>query len=379
MPDPMKKRLTTGLIAIVATIALISGFQNYTRTDVTVSPVVRGTAIDAVPAIISVDHASIITLSGEEGGRVIESHLILGGAVQRGALLVQLDTTDLQLEAEALQSRIGHRTRRFELRMQEEINLVRFREELDNNERLFAAGNYPELEIKRRRREFQAMKENQLRTQLDETQQLEDQKNQLKRIELRIQRSSIHAPASGIVNRIFAFPGELVAARTRIASIYSESLLISAKINEEDFAGIKVGQDATVRLLAYGSKLFPATITRLIPGADTDSQQYTVILKIEIRPHLLLPGLSGEASIIRNRKSNTLLIPRQALFGDSVFVALDQQAQLRKVLVGARGLNQVEILEGLEEGEAVIIDGAAKLRDGDRIYSTQANEELQYE
>ena len=60
-------------------------------------------------------------------------------------------------------------------------------------------------------------------------------------------------------------------------------------------------------------------------------------------------------------------------------MALDQQAQLRKVLVGARGLNQVEILEGLEEGEAVIIDGAAKLRDGDRIYSTQANEELQYE
>ncbi|KRP33613.1 MAG: hypothetical protein ABS34_13785, partial [Opitutaceae bacterium BACL24 MAG-120322-bin51] len=254
MPDPMKKLLIPGLIAIVTTIALISGFHRYIRTDVTVSPVVRGTAIDAVPAIVSVDHESIIALSGEESGRVIESHLTLGEAVQQGALLVQLDATDFKLEAEALQSRIEHLTKRFELRMQEEINLAQYSEELENNERLFAAGNYPELEIKRRRREFQAMKENQLRALLDETQQLEDLKNQLKRIELRIQRSSIHAPTSGIVNRIFAFPGELVAARTRIANIYSERLLIRAKINEEDFAGIKVGQDATVRLLAYGSK-----------------------------------------------------------------------------------------------------------------------------
>ncbi len=371
----MKKPLITSLLVVIVTIVLIFGFQHYTQTEVTVSPAVKGTAIDAVPAIVSVENESIIALSGEESGRLIETSLTLGEKVEKGDLLVQLDATDLELEADALESRIRHLEQRFELRMQEEIDLARFSEELENYERLFTAGNYPELEIKRRRREYQAFQENQLRKRLDETQQLEDLKNQLKRVQLRIQRSSIVAPASGIVNRIFAFPGELVAARSHIADIHSEKLLVSAKINEEDFAGIQVGQDATVRLLTYGSQLFPAKITNLLPGADSDSQQYTVLLKIEIPEHLLLPGLSGEASIIRNRKPDTLLIPRPALFGDSVFVAHSGRAELRKVRVGARGLNQVEILEGLEAGELVIIDGASELRDGDRIQSHQTQQE----
>ena len=370
----MKKIILTGLVATFVTIACLFAFQYYLKTDVSVSPVVRGTAIDAVPALVSVDHESVITISGKEGGRLLESHLKLGEKVQQGALMAQLDATELKLEAEALESRIQHLEKRFELRMQEAIILARSTEELENNERLYAAGNYPELEIKRRRREHQALQENQLRKQLDESQQIEDLQNQLKRNQLRIQNSSIYAPASGIVNRIFAFPGELVTARAHIAEIHSEQLLVRAKINEENFAGITVGMDATVRLLAYGGRLFPATITHVLPGADSESQQYTVFLKIDIRPELLIPGLSGEASIIRNRKPETLLIPRQALFGNSVFIVSNQHAELRQVVVGARGLNQVEILEGLEEGEQVVIDGAADLRDGDRIRSHLAQD-----
>jgi multidrug efflux pump subunit AcrA (membrane-fusion protein) len=363
----MKKSIITGLLACAFVIALILCFQIYLRTEVTVSTVTRGTAIDAVPAIVSIDHASVITLSGEEGGRIVDSNLTLGERVEEGELLIQIDTTGLALEAEALQSRIKHLETRLGLRMQEAIDLERFKEELDNNERLHASGNYPELEIKRRRREFQAFQENQLRRQLDEQQQLENLRNQLKRLELRIKNTSVYAPATGIVNRLFALQGELIHPKGRIAQIHNDKLLVIAKINEEDFAGIKVDMDATVRLLAYGSKLYPAKVSHVLPGADAKAQQYTVFLKIEIPDELLLPGLSGEASIIRRRKQDALLIPRQALFGSSVFVASDRQAELRQVTVGARGLNQVEILDGLEEGERVIVDGAAELRDGDRI------------
>ena len=370
----MKKLILTSLIAAIVTIGFAIIFQHYLKTDVIVSPTIRGTAIDAVPAIVSVNHESMIALSGEEGGRIVESQLALGERVETGTRLVQLDTTDLELEVDALQSRIHHLEKRFNLRMQEKINLANFQEELNNCERLYEAGNYPELEIKRRRREFQALKENQLRTQLDEAQQLKDLKNQLKRTQLRIKRTTIYAPTVGVVNQVFAFPGELIYAHARIADIHSEKLIVQAKINEENFAGIKVGMDATVRLLAYGAQLFPATITHVLPGADTESQQYTVLLSIEIQSALLIPGLSGEASIIRNRKPDTLLIPRLALFGNSVFVAKNQKAELRQVVVGARGLNQVEILEGLEEGEQVIIDGAANMRDGDRIRVHQAQD-----
>lgn len=362
----MRKYLLSGLclLALAALVLVLLRLQ--TRT-VELQSVERGTAIDAVPATVEVQHASIVTLSGEEGGRIIESKLRLGEQVSEGDLLLQVDPTDLELEAEALRDRVRHLERRAELRMQQEIELARAEEELQNNERLYEAGNYPELEIIRRRREFQALRENQLRQRLDETQQLKNLQNQLKRVELRIEQCTVQAPASGTINRIFAFEGEVVNPRQQIAQIYSDKLLINAQINEEDFAGVTKGLDATVRLLTYGDRLFPGKISSVLPGADPVTQQYTVFLDLEIPDELLLSGLSGEASIIRQRKEDALLIPRPALFGTSVFVAKDGRAERRSVKVGARGLNEVEILSGLEVGESVVAFGAAELRDGDRI------------
>ena len=123
-------------------------------------PVERGVAIDAVPATVEVGHASIVTLSGEEDGRIVESKLKVGERVEEGDWLLRVDDTDLQLEAEALRDRIRYLEQRAELRMQQTIELARAEEELANHEKQYAAGNYAELQIKRRRREFEASKEN---------------------------------------------------------------------------------------------------------------------------------------------------------------------------------------------------------------------------
>lgn len=335
--------------------------------EVEVQNVERGVAVDAVPATVEIEHAIIVGLSGEEGGRIIESQLKLGERVEKGDWLVRFDDTDLQLEAEALRDRIKHLEKRSELRMQQTIDLARAEEELENHEKLYEAGNYAELQIIRRRREFVAFQENQLRRELDDSQQLESLRHQLKRIELRIRQCTVYAPDSGTVNQIFAFVGEVIHARSQMANIHSDKLLVSARINEEDFAGVKKGLSATVRLLTYGNRLFEAKVSHVLPGADPITQRYTVFLELEIPGELLLPGLSGEASIIRYSKEDALLIPRPALFGNSVFVANSGRAEQRTVKMGARGLNKVEILEGLSEGETVITSGSAELNDGDRI------------
>lgn len=354
-------------IAILLAAGALAFGLLFKGTPVEVHPVERGVAIDAVPATVEVEHASIVTLSGEEGGRIVESQLKVGERVEEGDWLVRVGDTDLQLEATALKDRIQYLERRAELRMQKTIELARAEEELANHEKQYAAGNYAELEIKRRRREFKAFEENQLRQQLDEEQQLANLRHQLERVELRIARCTIDAPATGTVNRIFAFEGEVVHPRSQIAQIHSDKLLVTARINEEDFAGVQKGLDATVRLLTYGDRLFNAKVSHVLPGADPETQRYTVFLKLDIPEEMLLPGLSGEASIIRSRKENALMIPRRALFGNSVFLAVDGKAERRTVAVGARGLNQVEVTEGLAAEDSVITTGAAELRDGDRI------------
>ena len=362
----MKKSLWL-LIPVLCVGCIVYLVPRFVAVPVQTESVQRDTAIDAVPAVVEVQHVSKISLSGEEGGRIVKSNLKLGEFVEAGDLLVQVDARDLELEAASLRSRIEHHEERASLRKQEAVDLARAQEELANYERLFADGNYAELEIIRRRREFEAFRENQKRARMDEAQRLEDLRFQLERVKLRIERCTISAPSAGMVNQIFAFPGELIHRGARIAEIDSQKLMVIARINEDDFSGIEVGLDANVRLLAYGDRLFPAKVSQVLTGPDPDQQQYTVFLKLEIPEGWLLPGLSGEASIIRSRREDALLIPRAALLADSVFVVAESRAERRTVETGLRGLNQVEITSGLDSGERVITSPVADLRDGQRI------------
>lgn len=341
--------------------------RNELKSDIIATAVVRDTAIDAVPAIINVRSDYAMTLSSEETGPIIHSNLKLGGIIQKDDLLIQLDATDLQIEIEILKADIHNLENRLALTAAEDAEIQKREEDLKNQERLFELGNYPELEIKRRRREFKVYKESLALKELNEQQQLNRLNGNLKKVDRRLDKTKIYSPADGIVTEINAYPGELVRSGTDIATIFSKAIVVEAKINEEDFAGVTVGQDATLRLLTYGNKLYKGKVSRVLPTADKENQQYTVFLEVDIWKKKLLPGLSGEASIIRKRKPDALIIPRRALLGQFVFVAKDGTAIFTPVKTGVRGLNQVEILEGLEEGDLVITDGLSSLRDGDAI------------
>jgi RND family efflux transporter MFP subunit len=182
-----------------------------------------------------------------------------------------------------------------------------------------------------------------------------------------LEKTKVYAPTDGIVTQIYAYPGELVSSGSALAEVFSKAVVVEAKVNEEDFAGIQAGLDVTVRLLTYGNKLFQGTIDRVLPTADKETQQYTVLLRVEIDPKLLLPGLSGEASIIRRKIPNALILPRRALVGDYVFKVENGKAIFTAVKVGVRGLHNVEIKEGLAAGDLVVTDGMTSLKDGDAI------------
>lgn len=336
-------------------------------TEVEVHRVAHDTAIDAVPAIINVRSDYTFTLSSEERGRVEESQLSLGTSIREGDRVLAIDPTDLQIDADILTADIENLKARLALKSAKEAALRKKEEDLQNYERLNAAGSYPDLEMQRRRRDFKVFKESQLQTKLNEAQQLNTLQSKLKLVERRLEKTKIYAPTDGIVTQIYAYPGELVNSGSALAEVFSKAVVIEAKVNEEDFAGIKAGLDVTVRLLTYGNKLFQGTIDRVLPTADKETQQYTVLLHVDIDPKLLLPGLSGEASIIRRKIPNALILPRRALIGDYVFKVENGKAIFTPVKVGVRGLNNVEIKDGLTAGDLVVTDGMGSLKDGDSI------------
>ncbi|MFP4357830.1 MAG: efflux RND transporter periplasmic adaptor subunit [Puniceicoccaceae bacterium] len=366
-------------LKIVLPLALIAGVVWYLivgfRPEAVVEEVTRGVALDAVPGTLTVNPAYSITLTTEVSGRILRSSLELGKRVEKGDFLVEIDPTDLRLQYESFKGNYEAFKRKFELRLSETLQRRQKKEDLEDAERRYREGNLSQIEIERQREDYELFLEEQEEERINDENQLQQMEIQLKEWQRTLEKTTILAPDSGIVTRIFAWPGELVGVRTSLATLYSDELLVETKINEENFAGIQIGHPARVRFLAFGDRTFAARVEKVLPNADPETQQYTVFLEMEEGGDLLRSGLTGEVSIIKNRREDTLLVPRRALLGQFLFVVNGNEVEMRRVRTGFLGLNQAEVLGGVEEGDLVISDETDRFRDGDTVQVVRAGEQ----
>ena len=143
---------------------------------------------------------------------------------------------------------------------------------------------------------------------------------------------------------------------------------VEAKLSEENFAAVKLGQRASVRFLTYGADQYAAVISKILPSADSTTQRYTVFLDVSLpEGRVLVPGLTGEVSIIIAERADAIIIPRRALVGEYVYVVEGSKLTLRKIQKGFESLNQVEILQGLAVDELVVVEQQDRFREGDRV------------
>jgi RND family efflux transporter MFP subunit len=179
---------------------------------------------------------------------------------------------------------------------------------------------------------------------------------------------TIIAPFDGVISAVGAArPGDLIGPNWPLAKIISASRTVEAKISEENFADLRIGQRASVRFLPYGAALFEANIVKILPTSDPETQRYIVHLDVKIAPDQLVPGITGEVSIVVGERMAKANVPRRALFGNNLYVVKDGRVELRQVEVGFTSLTTVEVLNGVAEGDEVIIDEIDRFRNGDRV------------
>ena len=196
---------------------------------------------------------------------------------------------------------------------------------------------------------------------------LKQVENELEQDQLTFNRMSIKSPVDGIIVAVDVFEGDLISDRTGIAEIISNERRVIAKISEEDFAKVKLGHRVVVRFLGYGDDLFNGEVIQLLPTNDPETQRFSIFLSVDISKERLTPGLTGEANIIVAERENTLIIPSRALLGDQVYVVKNGKIEIRPVLKGYQGLHNVEVLEGLEEGELVIVEDLDRFKQGNKV------------
>lgn len=356
---------TLGVFWYVYAIAL--------RPVAVVVAVKSGRAINAVPGSVEVKAEYVMEIKSEVGGRIVSSVLSPGLPVAKEEVLVQLDPGDVDLEIERIKNELVAARTRFSLGSTLRADVLNSGDTLENLARQTRAGAYPAAEFEKERRKHEQLQQ---RMELDEVNlklAVENLENSLRAKERERSKMTIVAPTAGVISEVSlaARVGDLIGRDNNIATLISSSRAVEAKISEENFAGLDVGQRAAVRFLGYGNQSYSASITKILPTANPETQRYTVHLAVDLPVEKLIPGLTGEVSIIVNQRDDAAIIPRRALRGRDVLVVSDGRVEQRSIELGYVSNTDVEILSGLELGESVIVEDLDLYRPGSRVRTKQ--------
>ena len=319
--------------------------------------VVRDKAVNAVPGSIVVMAEYEMDLRGEFPGRITRSELDPGKQVKRGDFLVQIDTSELQLQIEKTESELEAQKKKVAIGSQIEIELENARDELVAKERVFKLGNLSETELIRQQRFVKALEQRVNLEKVANEQTLAGLENGLKTLRLEFTRATIVAPFDGTVAQVNAHPGDIIGASVPIAHLIATSRIVEARISEENFADIRPGQKASVRFLTYGERTYGATVTKILPTADPATQRYVVYMTVDIDLTKLVPGITGEVWITVGEREKALVVPRRAVVEHSLYVVNAGRIEARQARLGYQGLNVVEILPDEKTGQAAVKDG----------------------
>ena len=201
--------------------------------------------------------------------------------------------------------------------------------------------------------------------------QVDSAKARYRNAEAQLSYTEIRSPINGVVADRPIFPGEMAASGTAIISIIDVSQVIArANVPVKDAASIRVGKTASIA--APGGEI-TGKVTVVSPAVDPNSTTVEVWVQAANPGGTLKPGTTVHVSIVTDIIPNALVVPASALLsleegGEKVMVVgADSKAQERKVEVGVRDLDKVQITGGVKDGEAVITIGGLGLEDKAKV------------
>jgi multidrug efflux system membrane fusion protein len=234
---------------------------------------------------------------------------------------------------------------------------------------MFELGNASEDDVKGVERSLADIERRLKLTEFDDQKGEADYKVAMEGLELLREKMRVVAPFDGTIHNdgALTWVGALISAGQPVTLVFSRQRVVVAKISEESFGRVKLGQPARIRLLTYGSQSFDGTVTELLPAAD-DAQRFTVYLDVKAEPEQLKPLSTGEVTITVDQRADQMMILRRAVFDtNKVFVVKNGQIERRVLEIGFIALNVVEVRKGLAVGDYVVVDRLEEFREGQRV------------
>lgn len=183
-------------------------------------------------------------------------------------------------------------------------------------------------------------------------------------------------------------PGTMISVGAPVSSggtlftVTDDSALsVAAQVDETDVLTVHPGVAASIQLNAVPGATYQGTVTSVDPTATTSSQgSVTYTVRLSLGPGRLadgqaaptpLPGMSAIADLDVLTADHALSVPSSALVINgqttSVWVLTNGVARLRQITLGAQGDTVVQVLSGLSAGQRIVVSGADKVTDGERL------------
>ena len=179
----------------------------------------------------------------------------------------------------------------------------------------------------------------------------------------------IYAPISGYISKRFQDPGTLSASRPLFCVTGEEKVKIIAAVTEVIFPKITKEMKVDIKVAAWPEEVFQGKISIISPSINPTTRTGDVEIHLENSDRKLRPGMYAELILYLGEK-NALVVPGDALVkfpgtgSRFVYTVEHGRAVQKNIKVGTSQGLFTEIIEGLSEGEKVIVQGQNRINDG---------------
>lgn len=293
------------------------------------------------------------TVTAEVTARVIKVYVGVGQTVKKGELIALLDASDFGLQSQEAQAEVA----RIEVLLANQKNTVERNQILVNK-------NF----ISKNALDDATAQQNAL------NQQLQAAKIRVASAASTSAKTRIFAPADGKIEKKIVDSGEFVRIGDPIVQIIgNQKLRAHIPFPESIAPKIKPGLQIKLSTPISGTTV-TTTVKEIKPLVMADNRSVDVIADISNQPDWQA-GASVNAKLILSKKEGVLMVPEQSVVlrpaGEVVYVIQNNIAQQRIIQTGERQSGWVEILNGLEPGLEVAVDGAAYLTDNAKVKIAQ--------
>ncbi|MFG0409815.1 efflux RND transporter periplasmic adaptor subunit [Pseudomonas sp. FYR_11] len=348
--------------------------------------VARGNIESSVTALGTLQPRQYVDVGAQASGQIRTLHVEVGDTVKQGQLLVEIDpsTQQAQLDAE----RYAIQTLEAQVKEQQAEHLLA-RQQLQRQQRMAADGATRDEDVQTAQAKVLTT---QARIHKYQAQILQARAS-LRSAEAQLGYTRIYAPMSGTVVAVDARAGQTLNAQQRTPLILRIARLspmtVWAEVSEADIGQVKPGMQAYFTTLSGGGRRWTSTVRQILPippkpldqlsqgggspapaGASSGTGSgagrvvlYTVLLDVDNADNALMADMTAQVFFVAGSAQNVLTAPVAALPGKpdqpdqrtAQVLADNGQVQQRAVRIGLSDRLRVQILDGLKEGDRLLI------------------------